>query len=598
MQVMYLARGVFVSKKQGSSSCGRPLFGYQISPRSSFLLPDMIDSLCLTMRRIQMGYEVTATRKRPQLFDALVGQEFVVSTIKSSLEQMRFAHAYLFSGPRGVGKTSSARILAKALNCEQGPTPYPCGVCSSCREITAGNSTDVIEIDGASNTSVNDVRIIKDEVLFPPQSSRYKIYIIDEVHMLSTSAFNALLKTIEEPPEYVLFIFATTETHKVPATIRSRCQQFHFQLISLESIKEVLAQTVSEMGIEAEDEALFWIAKESTGSMRDAYTLFDQIVSFSGEKITMEGILKKMGISGIDSIQNIVSLVGSGQTDEGLSRMNDLMISGVSVEQAVKDFASFFRALLLIQRGITNESVLGIQPSSISSTLLELYSEEQLEAALQLFLQLFKDIRYSLEPRYELELALSRLSYLHQMASSMTLVRQIRELKESILSGNPPQAHPAQPPVQPRQVPQREKPAQSAPLQRSIPQKPQHTPPPTPPQTAPARKVVEKITQDTLVDLIHVMAQKRDPLGNLFHQVSHVEHEENRLTLTFANQYSLDHGKEHVEKFRKLFNEECGFDGKLVFTVETPKEAHTAKTDGVDPTLKQIASMFRGKIVQ
>ena len=158
---------------------------------------------------VKMAYEVTATRKRPQAFEKLVGQEFVVSTIENAISSGRIAHAYLFSGPRGVGKTSSARLLAKALNCEHGPTAHPCGECVSCKEITQGYSVDVIEIDGASNTSVNDIRVIKDEVLFPPQSSRYKIYIIDEVHMLSTSAFNALLKTIEEPPEYIIFIFAT-----------------------------------------------------------------------------------------------------------------------------------------------------------------------------------------------------------------------------------------------------------------------------------------------------------------------------------------------------------------------------------------------------
>ena len=189
-----------------------------------------------------MPYEVTATRKRPQSFSELVGQEFVTATLTSSIRNGRIAHAYLFPGPRGVGKTSVARILARALNCEKGPTDTPCGVCPSCREIARGASLDVIEIDGASNTSVNDVREIRDEVLFAPNAGRYKVYIIDEVHMLSNSAFNALLKTIEEPPPYIVFIFATTEVHKVPATIRSRCQQYNFRLISTGEIKEKLRE--------------------------------------------------------------------------------------------------------------------------------------------------------------------------------------------------------------------------------------------------------------------------------------------------------------------------------------------------------------------
>ena len=178
-----------------------------------------------------MPYEITATRKRPQGFEELAGQDFVSATLEASLSSGRIAHAYLFSGPRGCGKTSTARILAKALNCEKGPTARPCGECSSCRAIAAGSSLDVIEIDGASNTSVDNVRQIKDEVLFPPNGGRFKVYIIDEVHMLSMSAFNALLKTIEEPPPYIVFIFATTELHKVPATIKSRCQQFAFRLV-------------------------------------------------------------------------------------------------------------------------------------------------------------------------------------------------------------------------------------------------------------------------------------------------------------------------------------------------------------------------------
>ena len=214
-----------------------------------------------------MAYEVTATRRRPQHFEDLVGQEFVAETLKNSIKTGQIAHAYLFAGPRGCGKTSTARILAKALNCQSfdSPAAEPCGHCESCKSITNSSSLDVIEIDGASNTSVNDVRQIKDEVMFPPTSCRYKIYIIDEVHMLSNSAFNALLKTIEEPPAHVIFIFATTELQKVPATIKSRCQQFNFRLVSVEKLKSLLLDACNELGVKAEDEALYWIAKESGG---------------------------------------------------------------------------------------------------------------------------------------------------------------------------------------------------------------------------------------------------------------------------------------------------------------------------------------------
>lgn len=294
-----------------------------------------------------MSYEVTATRKRPQGFETLVGQDFVVSTLSSAVSSGRIAHAYLFSGPRGVGKTSAARLLAKALNCEKGPTPAPCGECSSCQEISRGNSLDVIEIDGASNTSVNDVREIKDEVLFAPNSGRYKVYIIDEVHMLSNSAFNALLKTIEEPPPYIVFIFATTEIHKVPATIRSRCQQFNFRLIQPETIKNKLAEAAAELQIEAEDEALFWIAKEATGSLRDAYTLFDQVASFSDKGITLEEIRQKLGLVGLERINGVAEALAEEDAGKAIELTESVLADGVAVEQFIIDLTEYFRNLLL-----------------------------------------------------------------------------------------------------------------------------------------------------------------------------------------------------------------------------------------------------------
>lgn len=382
-----------------------------------------------------MAYEVTATRKRPQVFEKLVGQEFVVSTIENAIESGRIAHAYLFSGPRGVGKTSSARLLAKALNCEKGPTAHPCGVCDSCREITSGSSVDVIEIDGASNTSVNDIRVIKDEVLFPPQSSRYKIYIIDEVHMLSNSAFNALLKTIEEPPEYIIFIFATTELQKVPATIRSRCQQFHFQLIGLNDIKKCLCEACQEMNIQADEDALFWIAKEAAGSMRDAYTLFDQVASFSGSHITLAGIKDKLGLVGSDQIASIISSSIKGDRKGALETLDSILAKGVSVDQCLRDFSEFFRSLLFIKEGVDSEEILNIRAGDVPPEIISALTIAQCEAALRYVMNIYREVRYSISPRFELELFVSRLSSLPFLTSPEELVARLEALKSDIAQG-------------------------------------------------------------------------------------------------------------------------------------------------------------------
>ena len=380
-----------------------------------------------------MEYEVTATRKRPQSFDELIGQEFVVATLKHSLKQQKIAHAYLFSGPRGVGKTSAARILAKALNCETGLSDTPCGVCSSCTEITQGNSLDVLEIDGASNTSVNDVREIKDEVLFAPNSSRYKVYIIDEVHMLSNSAFNALLKTIEEPPPYVVFVFATTELHKVPPTIRSRCQQFNFRLIGVDGIKQKLHEVIGEMGNAADEEALFWIAKESTGSMRDAYTLLDQIASFSGDEVTLKKIVEKLGVVGIDDLNTLVGLMIQGSRRGVVEYIDDILHKGISVEQFVIDLTEFFRNLLFLKHDIRNEAILGFPADSFPGEYIESFSESHLEKAIELLLQLYRNLRFSLNPKFEFELLMVRFASLKELITPQEIIQKIHEIRSTVL---------------------------------------------------------------------------------------------------------------------------------------------------------------------
>ena len=536
-----------------------------------------------------MAYEVTATRKRPQSFETMTGQEFVVSTITHAIEQGRIAHAYLLSGPRGVGKTTTARILAKALNCEHGPTPHPCGECASCKEITAGNSPDVIEIDGASNTSVNDIRSIKDEVMFPPQASRYKIYIIDEVHMLSTSAFNALLKTIEEPPSYIVFIFATTELQKVPATIRSRCQQFHFQLIGLEQIKAKLKEAANDLGVQADDDALFWIARESTGSMRDAYTLFDQVVSFSEGHITLSGIKDKLGIIGTAEMNQLALSLVHGDKKQALLTVNDMLKKGVSIDQCVKDLAGYYRSLMLLSQGITQEDILGTRSDAIDDEVKKAYTNEQLEAAVELLLRLYRDIRYSLNPRYDLELAVMRLGSLPFMVSPTSLVARLESLRQSLTQGksSSPAALQRRAPVSalPQNPVARQQPASMAAAPQPVAEQPRQS-------FAPAPRAL------TMHDLEQVGEAMNDSmLGALLSRgVKNIDYDPSRITLHFQSAMARDKCKAKQEALASAIKQICGFEGTLDLLVDTPVQKET-KPMGGDSTIAKIASLFNGTVI-
>ncbi|HEY9053496.1 MAG TPA: DNA polymerase III subunit gamma/tau, partial [Rectinemataceae bacterium] len=326
-------------------------------------------------------------------------------------------------------------ILAKALNCEKGPTSQPCGICDSCTSIASGSSLDVIEIDGASNTSVDNVRQIKDEVLFPPNSGRYKIYIIDEVHMLSTSAFNALLKTIEEPPPYIVFMFATTEAHKVPATIKSRCQQFSFRLVSADILVELLAEAASELGVEAEREALLWIARESGGSVRDAYTLLDQVISFSEGKLSATLIREKLGLVGQDRMNALFGSFVAGDTAKALESLDSILSGGVSAEQFISDAVEYCRALLLIGNGISKEHLLGAPLSSFDLSVPESLGEERIERLLSIFLTSYRALKDSIDPRYELDLAVAKASHIGSYISPGDMAKAVSVLRKFVERG-------------------------------------------------------------------------------------------------------------------------------------------------------------------
>jgi DNA polymerase-3 subunit gamma/tau len=293
-------------------------------------------------------YQVFARRFRPLDFEQVVGQEAVTRTLANAVAGGRVAQAYLFAGPRGVGKTSVARILAKALNCSQGPTVKPCGVCDNCRAIAAGNDTDVLEIDGASNRGIDDVRELRERVRFAPGHSPYKIYIIDEVHMLTAEAFNALLKTLEEPPSHVVFIFATTRLDKVPPTIVSRCQRFIFRRIATAAIEEKLRAIAAQEKLSAEDAALSLIARRAGGSMRDAESLFDQVIAFAGEEITVPDVERTLGLVAAEAVERLASAVLAGDGAGALRAVDELVREGADLFQAVQQLVEYFRDLMVL----------------------------------------------------------------------------------------------------------------------------------------------------------------------------------------------------------------------------------------------------------
>ena len=394
-----------------------------------------------------MAYQVIARKWRPQKFEDVTGQEVLTQTLRNSIEHGRLHHAYLFSGARGVGKTTTARLVAKALNCHKaaGPTGTPCATmdetaCASCREIAEGRSMDVLEIDAASHTGIDNVReVIIAGINIAPARDRYKVFIIDEVHMLSGAAFNALLKTVEEPPPNVIFMMATTEEHKVPETITSRCQLFEFRTIATAKIAERLRFIADAEKISISDEAIREIARTGDGSMRDAQSAFDQVISFAGDKIKTEDVERALGIAGADVLAHIVKGIAENQPAEALAIVDDLVMRGHNLRNFCRDVLGHLRDLLVVK--VSGDPKLLDSSSALASTLQQqaaLFSESDLVRFFHSLAETEASLKDAANPRYQVEVGLVKLMEMRRLSSLGDLVGRIDELEQALLSGRAP----------------------------------------------------------------------------------------------------------------------------------------------------------------
>jgi DNA polymerase-3 subunit gamma/tau len=398
-----------------------------------------------------MVYEVLARKWRPQVFEDVIGQEHITQTLINAIKTDRVAHAYLFSGARGVGKTSVARILAKALNCKQGEPGLPCNHCPSCLEITGGSSTDVQEIDGASNRGIDEIRNLRENIKYMPSGSRFRIYIIDEVHMLTLPAFNALLKTLEEPPAHAKFIFATTEPHKVPITILSRCQRFDFKRIPMGRMVELLKKITGEEGIEISQKGLMLLARESEGSMRDAESLLDQVISYTGSKVEDKAIIDILGIIDRTILAEMTKAIIENQPGRCLGIIEQIYNYGYDLKEFYRSLMDQFRNLLvgLIVPGGELLDMIESERAELKH-LADLAGQERLLQSLNLLIAKEGSLRFTAHPRLVLETIIIKLCHLDQILPVDQLLERLAELTDHLPAENaPPSPPPVRRPAQP-----------------------------------------------------------------------------------------------------------------------------------------------------
>ena len=434
-------------------------------------------------------YQVIARKYRPQTFHDVVNQEHVKTTLENAISQQRIAHGYIFSGQRGTGKTTIARILARCLNCIKGPTATPCGECASCLEISGGNAPDVIEIDAASNRGINEMRELRENVRYQPARDRYKIFIIDEAHQITNEAFNALLKTIEEPPPWAVFVLCTTEAHKIPATIASRCQHFSFRSVDFEDLTARMAWICEQEGIEADPEALAILAQAGEGSVRDSLSALDQAIACCGQKLNAPDVRALLGAFSLESLEKISQALADGDSRRMLEVVDELERTGQNLQHFSRELSRYFRNLLVAKIAGADTRLIAASAAQRQKLvdIASKFSEEDLTRYLQLSLNIFSDLQESLQPRFHLEIGLVRLVHAGRLLP-------IEQALAGIKADAPPPRPSAPPPPAPTPTPRPTGPAgppKPSPFEldrakkAAATQAPTPQPPPPPPSAEP-----------------------------------------------------------------------------------------------------------------
>jgi len=521
-----------------------------------------------------MSYLVLARKYRPQTFEELVGQSHITELLSKSIESGRIAHAFLFCGPRGIGKTSCARILAKSLNCQNVPTLKPCGECSACKEIANSNSFDVIEIDGASNRGIDEIRILRENVKFAPSYGRYKIYIVDEVHMLTTEAFNALLKTLEEPPEHVKFIFATTEANKVPSTILSRCQRFDFKRISLETTMANLRNICVKEDLKADEEALFAIAKASQGSMRDALSILDQLSALTEKGIEAADVFSMLGMVELELLFALTDALIARSCVNALTTFNQIIERGKDIKQLGKDLTEHFRHLMIIKVGGASLNALVDYPAPVKQRLQAQADKITIGGilkAIELFIEAQEMAKVMETLRMPLEVAFAKLTY----GGATGVIASVLPVAAYAVSSKPVMATAVS--------------GTKAFVQTSMPQAPK-----------------DYIKAESLDDikthwnaLTHEVSRRKMALATYLQDGMPCEFKQGRLTIAFAKENTfakecLD-TKENLRFIEEVFSEKLNVPVSVNFKI-ADKVAGSVKQE--EAVVKATLEMFGGKVVK